>query len=237
MKPRQKTPATRHGVKDATTNPAIIRRWWKEWPAANIGIACGKPSGIANIGLLVVDLDTPDSRDALLEHGELPTTLAATTGRGEHHYYYAPRAVSTTSLVSGVDTRGDGGYVAAPPSIHPNGSAYRWINAEQPVMIAPAWLVALTLKRRSEHRIELADARTQLAAAPHLEGELAALQRMIIEAPRGTRNVTAYTAAQAAHSLLRRGCARSELRTALQSACTEAGLDDDETRHALRSIT
>ncbi len=51
---RAKTPATAHGVKDATTDPEIIRRWWTDMPTGNIGIACGGVSG-----LLALDIDPP----------------------------------------------------------------------------------------------------------------------------------------------------------------------------------
>jgi hypothetical protein len=236
LKPREKIPLTKHGVKDATVDTRIIRRWWSRWPDANIGIACGAPSSAGPLRLLVVDLDKPSSRVELEHHGELPDTLVATTGRGEHHYFYAATALSTTSLVAGVDTRGDGGYVAAPPSLHPNGATYTWIDDEQSIATAPQWLVLLTKQRRAEHRRELSNARTLLAAQGFEQGELDVLTRMIIEAPAGTRNVTAYTAAQAAHSLIVRGIQRSDIYAALADACTTAGLEPEETRHALRSI-
>src|SRR5690606_11868268 len=41
-----------HGVKDATTDECQIREWAKSVPHANVGLACGKPSG-----LFVVDID------------------------------------------------------------------------------------------------------------------------------------------------------------------------------------
>src|SRR5262245_41598228 len=47
-----KHPCTLRGVHDATTEPQVIRDLWRRWPAANIGIAMGKKSG-----LLAVDVD------------------------------------------------------------------------------------------------------------------------------------------------------------------------------------
>ena len=45
-----KVPHTDHGVKDATTDPVVIRRWWEQWPQANVGLACGAASGFWAFG-------------------------------------------------------------------------------------------------------------------------------------------------------------------------------------------
>ena len=52
--PRAKEPFTAHGFKDATADAHQIRRWWRRWPDANIGIPTGKASG-----LLVLNVDPP----------------------------------------------------------------------------------------------------------------------------------------------------------------------------------
>src|SRR5262245_26181103 len=49
-KSKGKHPRTRQGVRDATTDTAMISRWWADWPSANIGIATGPQSGIFMIG-------------------------------------------------------------------------------------------------------------------------------------------------------------------------------------------
>lgn len=136
--PRSKKPATKNGFKDASCNEGQIRSWWQQWPDANIGIATGSVSG----GLFVVDLDVDEDKgiDGRLtlrkweaEHGkQLPgDTWLAITGRGGYHYFYHDSAIvrSRTGLYEGIDIRGDGGYIVAPPSIHPNGRRYEW---EQP---------------------------------------------------------------------------------------------------------
>lgn len=132
LKARDKAPITTHGVHEATTNFDQIQKWWKRYPNANIGIACGKVSG----GLLVVDLDNKPNGvqgiDTLSqwerENGELPETVRSITGSGGNHILYK---VDTTEknrvgLLDGVDIRSDGGYIVAPPSIHPNGNSYEW---------------------------------------------------------------------------------------------------------------
>ena len=149
LKARSKTPWTRHGCLDATTDLETIAGWWDGWPDSNIGIATGSKSGI-----WVLDIDGEPGADELLklEHrfGALPATVTAVTGTGGHHLYFrlpdfagAPVIKNTASaLAAGIDTRGEGGYVVAPPSIHPNGNPYGW-GAPDEFAAAPVWLLAL----------------------------------------------------------------------------------------------
>lgn len=132
LKPRSKEPATLHGVKDATTDAEAVDEWWGEHPECNIGIAMGSPSG----GLVAIDVDVDDEsgKDGMAvlrawerEHGELPETASTVTGRGGCHILY--RMEGARNSVGGecaVDVRGDGGYIVAPPSVHPNGHRYEW---------------------------------------------------------------------------------------------------------------
>ena len=122
-----------HGVLDATTDPMAVAQWWALFPDASIGVATGTSSGV-----VVLDVDDDaggwDSLDRLQDrHGELTTWAAATGGGGVHLYFHAPAGVSVRSSASavapGIDVRGDGGYVVAPPSPHASGEAYRWSEA------------------------------------------------------------------------------------------------------------
>lgn len=132
LKPREKAPITAHGVHEATTNFDQINKWWSRYPNANIGIACGKISG----GLLVVDVDRkPNGVDGLdslneweRENGELPETVRSITGTDGSHLLYRINGAgkNRVNLLAGVDIRSDGGYIVAPPSIHPNGRTYQW---------------------------------------------------------------------------------------------------------------
>lgn len=129
--PKSKEPATVHGFKDATTDEGQIRRWWAENPERNVGIATGR-------GLCVVDVDDKPKnpvqgsdmlRDWELEHGDLTPTVTATTGTGGVHYYYDVGRKAVPSCQSDtvfIDLRCEGGYVVAPPSVHPNGEPYAW---------------------------------------------------------------------------------------------------------------
>ena len=132
IKSRSKAPLTQHGLKDASKKPAQIESWWTRWPSANIGIATGSVSG----GLVVIDLDIDkdkgiDGRVTLREweaqHGKLPDkTWLSITGRGGYFYKSTEVVKNRTGIYEGVDIRGDGGYIVAPPSVHPNGNIYEW---------------------------------------------------------------------------------------------------------------
>jgi len=136
-----KHPRTPHGLHDATTDPEIIREWWTRWPTANIGIVTGEQSGI-----IVLDVDGPEGQDALRELS-LPLTPAVTTGKGTHYYLAHParRVPNAVRILPGVDLRGDGGYVVAPPSLHPCGRRYTWAPGlspnDAPLAPPPDWLL------------------------------------------------------------------------------------------------
>lgn len=131
LKASGKDPITKNGVLNATTNFDIIEEWWRRSPNANIGIACGQPSG----GLLVVDVDVKkdeDGFDSLHDwekvNGKLPETVMSKTGTGGAHilFYVDHVEKNRVGVISGVDIRADGGYIVAPPSVHPNGNKYVW---------------------------------------------------------------------------------------------------------------
>ena len=133
LKPQDKRPATENGCKAATTDLQQIEDWWGINPQYNIGIATGGKSN----GLVVIDLDVDKDkgidgydvlRDWQRENGELPDTWTSVTGRGGYHLLYRDSAVNRNrvGLYEGVDIRGEGGYIVAPPSIHPNGRQYEW---------------------------------------------------------------------------------------------------------------
>lgn len=138
-----KEPMTAHGVKDATTDRAVISQWWDNCPDANIGIATGSRSG----GLVVIDLDIDEDRglngyevlrEWQQEHGEFPETWQSITGRGGYHLFYrdAARNSNRAALYEGVDIRGENGYVVAPPSVHENGRLYEWEQGPGDLQIA-----------------------------------------------------------------------------------------------------
>ena len=133
LAPRSKVPAVRggRGVHDATRDSEQLVRWWTALPSAGVAVACGRPSA----GLIVLDVDPRNGGDESLHdlqglHGGLPPTPRVLTGGGGEHYYFrlpmSELAAVGASLGPGLDVKADGGYVVAPPSIHPSGVRYRW---------------------------------------------------------------------------------------------------------------
>lgn len=145
LKYKGKTPLTSNGCKDATTDAAVVKAWWQRWPNANIGIATGEKSG----GLFVIDLDIDDSkgldgyhtlRDWERENGNLPDTWQSITGRGGNHLFFkSTKPINNRAgILDGVDIRGDGGYIVAPPSLHQNGRRYEWEQSPDEFELAEA---------------------------------------------------------------------------------------------------
>jgi len=121
-----------HGHKDATTDESIIKRWFDPTgEKKNIGIATGSISGF-----WVLDIDPrnggEDSHQALKEEiGPLPCEWMVLTGGGGWHYYFKwnpahPVKCGHLDGYEGIDLKGDGGYIVAPPSNHPSGGFYEW---------------------------------------------------------------------------------------------------------------
>ena len=125
-----KHPRTTHGLKEASIDPPTIRAWWSRWPDANIGIATGAVSGF-----FALDIDPRHGGPASLEawereHGPLPRTLESETGGGGSHKLFLHPGFpvkNRTNFAPGIDVRGDGGYIDAPPSLHCSGGRYRWM--------------------------------------------------------------------------------------------------------------
>jgi Bifunctional DNA primase/polymerase, N-terminal/Primase C terminal 1 (PriCT-1) len=162
-RPRDKRPATRNGLKDATTDLDTIRQWWRREPDLNVAILTGKVSGV-----FVLDLDGLDAEVELRrlerENGRLPATVESITARGRHVYFRMPAVPirnSASRIAPGIDVRGDGGYVLAPPSVHPGGKIYSWsADSGAGFATAPQWLLSEVTDRvirdsRLHGRIEL----------------------------------------------------------------------------------
>jgi hypothetical protein len=140
--PGGKRPLTYSGFWDATTDPRRIRGWWGRWPTANVGVPTGERSD-----LLVLDVDPRgDGFESLAvlerKNGPLPKTSRARTGGGGVHVFFRYPAGETVrnsagTLGSGLDVRGEGGYVVVPPSR--TQSAYEWIDRSPPT--EAAWLL------------------------------------------------------------------------------------------------
>ena len=133
----KKEPYTENGLKNASRDPELIRLWWKRWPNANVAIVLGKASG----NNFVIDIDIKPEKgkhgdESLLkweaQHGDFPSTVRAITGSGGLHYWFHYDGVdqykNKVDAVNGIDIRGDGAYVVAPPSVYEDGNVYKWEN-------------------------------------------------------------------------------------------------------------
>lgn len=126
-----------------------IRRWWRRWPDANVGVVTGAVSG-----LVVLDVDPRHGGGdslAVLEgiHGVIPHTVESLTGGGGQHLYFRHpgTVVPCRSIAPGLDIKGDGGLVVSPPSTHISGRLYGWESGcapgETPLADLPPWLQRL----------------------------------------------------------------------------------------------
>jgi putative DNA primase/helicase len=143
-----KVPATAHGFKDASAGPEQIARWFSPDNDVNIGI----PTGQNNLFVLDVDLDKLGAPESFAELqamvGTLTATRTAKTPHGVHYWFSVPAGgkmpgnhARFAGLV-GIDIRGAGGYVVAPPSRLSDGEYYEWLDYREPVE-APAELMRL----------------------------------------------------------------------------------------------
>lgn len=115
-----KHPRLRHGLTDASTDLGQIDLWWATWPAANIGLRTG-------VVMDVLDADTAPGWAAVGRLGVAADGPLARTGSGGWHLWLRPTGHGNrVRLLPGVDWRGAGGYVVAPPSLHACGARYRW---------------------------------------------------------------------------------------------------------------
>jgi len=102
-----------------------IRKWFSGKPV-NIAVILGDVSG----GLVCRDFDKAETYQQWARQfpdlaKQLPTVQ---TGRGYHVYFEADcSGIKKFSDGSG-ELRGGGGYCLLPPSIHPDGPEYQWLN-------------------------------------------------------------------------------------------------------------
>lgn len=233
---KDKRPLTAHGLKDASADPEQIKAWWSDNPGAQIGLPTGK-----NVNAFVLDVDLPDGPASLAaledEHGPLPRTWTARTGSGgEHRYFRLPEGQeirnSASKLAPGLDVRGEGGYVIAPPT-----PGYSWTSQGAPLADAPEWLLSLILtpaKRPMPAPAKNAatGSGTTKYGATALESECA----KVALAPQGGRNATLNTAAFNIGQLVAGGeIDRSEAEAALLHAALRAGLPEAEAGKTLAS--
>lgn len=143
-----KHPHIKEWQNSCTCDSEEIRGWWRKWPDANIGLATGAASGF-----FVLDIDPRHGgkesfQELVKRNGALPKTLASSTGGGGYHFFFKEpdiRISNRTNVLPGLDVRGDGGYIVAPPSSHKSGQRYSWLRGfeDSSIIDAPEWMLNL----------------------------------------------------------------------------------------------
>ena len=126
IRPKQKYPYCRWGqYQKRLPEEAEIKKWWKIWPDAHVGLVTGAVSNVA-----VLDFDSADA----LEHFkitvcDLPDTIIQKTGKGHHYFFTCPEGLRThVGMIQNVDLKAEAGIAILAPSIHANGKQYTWTN-------------------------------------------------------------------------------------------------------------
>ncbi|MBO1904030.1 DUF3987 domain-containing protein [Microvirga sp. 3-52] len=249
--PATKRPYTAHGFKDATCDEAQIRRWWKRWPHAMIGMPTGR-----TIGAFALDPDRPESpgepdgeaalRELEKRYGSLPPTHThLTPGGGRHLLFALPEEVkigtSSGRLPPGIHVRGEGGYIIMPPSVRRDGRKYE---LAEPLDLfrferAPDWLLGEILAAKGHEVDDVVDVSSLIK--PPLDGHGGSLDRRwaqarlqnemheLAETQKGGRNIrlnrAVFNCAQVVpHGLL----SESEIEAAAVEACRKNGIVRDK---------
>lgn len=223
-----------HGLYDATTDPERIAAWWAATPRGNVGLRTG-------VAFDVLDVDTKgDDGIATLarlldEHGCLPPGPSVATPSGGLHYYFRPTGHGNAAgFLPGLDWRGAGGYVLAPPS-RVDGKTYEWgMSPAVGLSEAPGWLVALLHPTRAPSAPQGGIVRRSASAYARraLEAEVGRLSMAAI----GGRNHALNAAAFALGQLVAAGALDArEVVEALAVTAERIGLDAGEIAATIQS--
>jgi len=216
IEPGGKKPLVRW--KDFQTRPPTeeqVRQWWAEWPGANLAILAGEGSGVD-----VVDIDSGHAPWPPVDC-ELPTGYVCQTPRGGWHYGFRHLPGcrdSGSKLATGVDVRGDGGYVLIPPSV---------VNGKPYVLVQGSLVEALTTEAPPWLQAVLLDGKSTVARAAVPNGTI----------PEGARN---DTLTRLAGAMRRQGAGEPEILAALKEANShrcQPPLPDNEVEAIAESVS
>ena len=142
-------PLPSRGLETATTNLDELRSWWERYPQANVGLVTGVAFDVLDVDKLVGALAIGRLQQAGVALGPVSRTAA-----GRWHFYVAPTGLPSAVLPGAfggapgtrhrVWWHAAGGYVLAPPSRAPGGTA-RWLRELEttPLPEAPTLLSVL----------------------------------------------------------------------------------------------
>lgn len=238
LRVRDKKPLEGFAWRDLASNDdKTISGWWDQSPKANIGLATGGR-------FFVVDVDNPEGWLALLEEngGELPPCPTVRTGKGMHLYFAMPEGLeigNRAGLADGAfDVRGNGGYVVAPPSIHPDGLRYEWTTSAdlENLPQSPEWLLDLLTRKKGQPAPDQGRAARAARMDKYTAAALAGVADDVANAREGQRNATLYTKARRLYSFVGAGRLPEAVATAtLEDAAHTAGLQSSEIAATLES--
>jgi hypothetical protein len=238
-----KHPLNGNGCTGATADLDVVRAWWRRWPDANVGLAAGgngfaildvdpKAGGFESFGELAILVQDTTGIDLL-------DTLGQTTGSGGLHLLFtAPEGGVANGApafpgLPGLDVRGRGGYIVAPPSMHVSGRRYEWDIIADP---AP-WPDILTVLRTPVPKPRPQQRHPRVAACSagrYGEKALTAECDRVAGTAQGGRNHQLVTSAYRIGQLVGGGqLSRDEAARALYDAALQCGLSDKEATGAI----
>ncbi len=244
------------GVLDAVAHCDVARARWNKYPRGNIAVATGPKSNF-----WALDIDPRSGGNYSLaklirRNGKLPSTVAVRTPSGGVHMWWKWSGIdirnSAGKVGRGIDVRGDGGYVIAPPSMLRNGRSYRWITEFDAAAVceAPDWLIGLAgpaprkapaarAARRGSPLTPVAPVARSGADGPRDRYVAAAIRselHALAQAREGTRNDQLNRSAFAIAGFVHAGFIPADWAIGkLESCAREIGLEPTEIRRTIES--
>jgi hypothetical protein len=230
----------------ATSDPVQVQRDFDKFKGALVGIATLESK------LLVLDLDDKNGVNGvewlsaeIKKHGEWPDTVEGLSPSGGWHVYFQypdfdPKTCAG-EVAPGVDVRGHGGMIIAPPSVKPGGTkGYVWKNAPGVYEVAPApqWLLDQLPHHNARPKTPARPANVPPAPPSPAYGEKALRGEIatLLAAPPGTRNAALNNAALKLGRLVPDGhLSESLIIEQLTEAAARIGLDAVETGATIKS--
>ena len=213
--PGEKRPLTSHGFRDASLDVARVKAWWSRWPDANIGL----PTGVSGLDVVDIDVHGGISGFAGFERARRTglvdrwAALVRTPSGGVHVYYPADPSRPQSSWQAatvGVDFRGTGGYVIAPPSGIAADGAYARYELIAQAKFPPAPVDARALR-------DFLDPRPAASSAPtgriRADADVARLAGWVASRGEGERN----------RGLVWAACRMAESGNLVEVACSTLG--------------
>lgn len=159
------------GSVDGDEDLGILREYFEHPDTTGIGLVIPEH-------LVVVDIDGEEGarqwRDLVGPDAVTPDTAVAKTGRGLHLWFWTPRIQGSAKLGPKLDLKGRGGYVAAPPSRHPDGHIYEWLDP----LVIDGRIMVDALPDPIERKLAVAD---QIRDEFHVERPVYTLYQLTLE--------------------------------------------------------